>query len=84
MFLAIHDCTTWVEGEKNEDGTWNLHFYMADTYDFDYVDTEGMGFFDKVSWEINNAAHSSQVDGAITPFPIEFRFSMKNYAIPKK
>lgn len=81
LFLAIHDCTVWVEGEKNEDGTWNLHFYMADTYDFDYKDTEGMGIFDKISWKINNAAHFSQLDGAITPFPIEFRFTIENYAV---
>ena len=81
LFLAIHNCTPWVEGEKNQDGTWNLYFCIVDEYDFEYVDTKGMGLFDKVSWEINNAAYFSQETGAITNFPVKFRFSMKNYEV---
>ena len=50
-------------------------------YDFDYVSTEGMGIVDKISWEINNAAYFSQESGAITNFPIKFRFSIKNYEV---
>ena len=84
LFLAIHNCTPWVEGEKNQDGTWNLYFCIVDEYDFKHVDTKGMGLFDKISWEINNAAYFSQESGAITNFPVEFRFSIKNYVISKE
>lgn len=85
LYLSLHDCTVWVEGEKNDDGTWNLQVLMVDIYNFDYKDLEKLkSLGEKLSWAINNIAYSSQEVGAITPFDVEIRFTMENYKIKRE
>lgn len=81
LFAAMNKCNMWITGEKNEDGSWNLYIEMTDIYDF----TERLRVFESDSIEegigraANNAAIISQDLGAITTYPIEVRFTMKNY-----
>ena len=62
LFLALHGCPTWIAGEKNEDGTWNLEVQIIDTYDFTECVKfwEQSGFFNKAGWAVNDLAHFSQ------------------------
>ena len=85
LYAALHGCHTWLSGEKNEDGTWNLEVEMTDTYDFtDLVKFwEKDGFFNKAGWFANDLAHLSQKSGAITPFEVTIYFTMKNYEVKK-
>ena len=86
LYAALHGCHTWLSGERNEDGTWNLEVEMTDTYDFtDLVKFwEKDGFFNKAGWAANDLAYFSQESGAITPFDVKIHFTMKNYGVEKK
>ena len=72
--------------KKNTDGTWNLEFKLTDKYDFtEFVKFwELEGTWEKLGWAINDLAHWSQKLGAITPFDVEIRFTIKNYQVKNK
>lgn len=85
LYLALHNCTVWLSGEKNEDGTWNLEVLAKDKYDFDYKDlSELESLKEKASWFINNMAHFSQESGSVTPYDVEIHFTLKNYEVKTK
>ena len=83
LYFSIHKASIHIEGSANNDGIWEIHVTLQDTYDF----TEIQSFMGNKNSEFsthfslgtiaNDAATISQNLGAINSYNVRIEFDME-------
>ena len=83
LYYSIHRATIYVDGYKQNNGSWLIHATMTDTYDFTeiqtYMDDIGFSWTASTGTIANDAAVISQATGAINPYKITVDFYTTRY-----
>ena len=74
LATIFHTATITFTGIKDENGVWNIHCYLEDTYDFTEFKTAMGGKGASVNTTANDAAVISQMTGAIHKYDIYIEF----------
>lgn len=91
LFLALHGVRINLNGNKNENGTWNLQVEIKDIYDYtdfkslkEYVTSANSIPKSIFSSTLNNFAVASSEYGVIKPYEFTMKFKMENYVVSEE
>lgn len=87
LFLALHDATLNVIGEKQNSNSWNLQIEITDRYDFtDYKEMNeiiggNISLLKRLGNIANNIAMISTSCNVIREYNIDIKFNLDNWKI---
>ena len=87
LFLALHDATIDVIGEKQRDNIWRMKFELTDKYDFtDYKEInqiigENISLLKRLGNIANNIAMISTSCNVIREYDINIKFNIDNWKV---
>jgi RHS repeat-associated protein len=74
---ALHNVNAGLAGKQSQDGSWNLHVTLNDTYNFDPHRNYGSSLGDRAITTLNNSAFAGQQLGIVSNYPINIIFDYK-------
>ena len=91
LFLALHGVNINLNGNKKDDGTWDLKVELIDKYDFtdfkrlkEYMTSTDSILKSIFSTTLNNLGVASSEYGVIRPYEFTMKFEMKNYVVSEE
>jgi len=74
LLTSLHNVDAGLSGVKSQDGSWNLHVTITDTYNYDLKTNYRSGITAKAITTVNNSALVGQQVGLISNYPVDISF----------